>query len=177
MLAKIRVRLGKGSSPEIQRIQFPLSLAWACTIHKVRGLTLQTVVISLQLIKQKSFNYGQIYVALRRATSLAGIFIIGTLENKHIKADPRVHEEYKRLRETANAESSVSQCNLETSSEDNRTLLNMTLINIRSLAKHSIDLSMIQQSSTRMSCFSQKHNFRQLMEILRLEQISYLSML
>jgi ATP-dependent exoDNAse (exonuclease V) alpha subunit len=72
VLTKVKVRPGKSSSPEIQRVQFPVTLAWACTIHKVQGLTLHKVVFSTQLIKQRAFNYGQIYVALSRATSLAG---------------------------------------------------------------------------------------------------------
>ena len=70
VLTKIKLRPGKLSSPEVQRIQFPIPLAWACTVHKVQGLTLQNVVISFHLNKQKSFNYGQVYVALSRSTSL-----------------------------------------------------------------------------------------------------------
>ena len=41
VLAKIKVRPGKTSSPEIQRIQFPIALSWACTIHKVQDLLLK----------------------------------------------------------------------------------------------------------------------------------------
>ena len=58
VLSKIKVHPGKPSSPEIQRIQFPIAFAWACTVHKVQGLTLQNVVISFNLKKQRSFNYG-----------------------------------------------------------------------------------------------------------------------
>ena len=72
VLARITVRPGKPSSPEIQRLQFPLTLAWACTVHKVQGLTLSDVVISFDLNREKHFNCGQIYVALSRATSLQG---------------------------------------------------------------------------------------------------------
>ncbi|XP_028408815.1 LOW QUALITY PROTEIN: ATP-dependent DNA helicase PIF1-like [Dendronephthya gigantea] len=79
VLAKIKIRPGKPSSPEIQRVQFPVALAWACTVHKVQGLTLDQVVVSTELVKQRSFNYGQIYVALSRATSLQGLYILGEI--------------------------------------------------------------------------------------------------
>ena len=46
VLAKIKIRPGKASSPEIQRVQFPVTLAWACTIHKVQGLTLTICTIT-----------------------------------------------------------------------------------------------------------------------------------
>ena len=36
ILAKIKLNPGKRSQ-EIERLQFPLALAWACTIHKVQG--------------------------------------------------------------------------------------------------------------------------------------------
>ena len=82
VLTKIKLRPGKLSSPEVQRIKFPITLAWACTVHKVQGLTLQNVVISFHLNKQKSFNYGQVYVALSRSTSLQGLHILGQINNK-----------------------------------------------------------------------------------------------
>ena len=70
VLAQRKLNPGKRSSPEIQRLQFPLALAWACTVHKNQGLTLNKIVISFELFKQRSFNYGQIYVALSCTTSL-----------------------------------------------------------------------------------------------------------
>ena len=48
-----------------QRTQFPLRLSWARTIHKVQGVTSQAVV-SFSLEKQKTFEPGQMYVALSR---------------------------------------------------------------------------------------------------------------
>jgi hypothetical protein len=116
VLAGIKVRPGKPSSPEMQRLQFPVTLAWACTVHKVQGLTLDNIVVSFDLKKQRYFNYGQVYVALRRATSLNGLHILGTLESKHIRANPKVQEEYERLRETSSLHPHITTdlCNTET---------------------------------------------------------------
>ena len=85
VLAKIKIRPGKTSSPEIQRVQFPVTLAWACTVHKVQGLTLERVVVNSDLIKQRAFNYGQVYVALSLATSLQGLYILGKLRVNILK--------------------------------------------------------------------------------------------
>ena len=138
VLAKIKIRPGKPSSPEIQRIQFPLTLAWACTVHKVQGLTLQNTVISFELFKQRSFNYGQIYVALSRVTSLSGLHIIGKIDSKHVRANPRVHEEYQRLRDVSELKSNSQQELIKTNG--NHPPVCITLLNVRSLKKHSIDI-------------------------------------
>ena len=135
ILAKIKLNPGKRSSPEIQRLQFPLALAWACTVHKVQGLTLNKIVISFELFKQRSFNYGQTYVALSRATSLQGLYVLGKLEHKHIKADPRVIEEYERLRNT-----SLLKENVHFQVQEDDLNVYIVLLNIRSLRKHSIDI-------------------------------------
>ena len=132
VLAKVKIRPGKTSSPEIQRVQFPVTLAWPCTIHKVQGLTLENIVISFNLIKQRAFNYGQIYVALSRSTSLQGVHILEQIESKHVKANPKVSEEYQRLRNECIISHSTLQNDLN--------VLTISLLNIRSLKKHSIDI-------------------------------------
>ena len=52
---------GKRGS-EIKRVQLPLTLAWATTIHmyKVQGLTLNEIVVDM---KGSRFSPGQAYVA------------------------------------------------------------------------------------------------------------------
>ena len=127
ILARIKIRPGKPSSPEIQRVQFPIILAYAVTIHKVQGLSLNKVVISFELFKQRSFNSGQIYVALSRSTSLNGIYILGNIDSKHVRADPRVHKEYERLKK-------ISPLQLQKITEPS-TSLTITLLNVRSLKK------------------------------------------
>ena len=141
-LARIKVRPGKPSSLEVQRTQFPITLAYACTVHKVQGLTLNKVVVSFDLIKQRSFNYGQIYVALSRATSLQGLNILGNIESKHIKANPKVEEEYERLRKVSSIINNPQPAPIENDG------ITVSLLNIRSLNKHSIDVKHDQNMMT-----------------------------
>ena len=102
----------------------------ACTTHRVQGLTLSKVVFSFELFRQKSFIYGQVYVALSRVRSLDQLFIIGDIERKHIHCDPRVHSEYERLR-AAEMQRSKGDVVINT---NNRNII-ITLLNIRSLKK------------------------------------------
>ena len=129
ILTKIKVRPNKPSSPEIQRIQFPITLAWACTVHKVQGLTMDRIVISCHLNKQRSFNYGQIYVAISRAKTLQGIYTLGKIEHKQVRANPKVHEEYERLRNVA----AITMRDQQMNQSESPTLLVISLLNIRSL--------------------------------------------
>lgn len=77
---------------QAQRTQLPLILAWALSIHKAQGQTLERVKIDLK----KIFEKGQAYVALSRATSQAGLEVLNFDKNK-VMAHPRVAQFYDSL--------------------------------------------------------------------------------
>ncbi len=64
---------------------FPINLAYAATIHKAQGLTLDKVNVDLSQL----WEPGQAYVALSRVKSSKGLFI-SSWKPSSIKADPLV---------------------------------------------------------------------------------------
>jgi hypothetical protein len=68
-------------------IQYPLKLAWAATIHKCQGQTFEKVAIDLDT---GSFAHGQTYVALSRATSLEGIYLMREINSGDLIFDKKV---------------------------------------------------------------------------------------
>lgn len=55
----------------VSRTQIPLKLAWALSIHKSQGMTLQNVIVS----RKHLFASGQLYVGLSRATTIEGLTV------------------------------------------------------------------------------------------------------
>ncbi|KAM9812015.1 uncharacterized protein ACBT44_011392 isoform 3-T12 [Syngnathus typhle] len=69
----------------VVRRQFPVKLAFACTIHKVQGMTTSEAAVSLKGV----FEHGMGYVALSRVTSLSGLHILH-MDERRIHANPEI---------------------------------------------------------------------------------------
>ena len=114
-------------------------LDWACTVHKVQGLSLPKIVVSFDLHRQRNFNFGQICVALSRVISLKGLYITGSVSSAAMKANPQPVEEYNRMR----LESALM---VDEVKESNSNVLVIVLLNIRSFSNHVLDLNCDQRS-------------------------------
>ena len=113
-------------------MQFPLTLAWATTIHKVQGLTLDEIVVNM---KGGRFTPGQAYVAFSRVKTLQGLHILN-FNAKAIKASQDVKNEMDCLSE--NISSPVPM--IATQSPSNE-YINVALLNTRSVVAKLHDIT------------------------------------
>ncbi len=74
--------------------QLPLRLAWAITVHKSQGMSMDEAVMDLSEV----FEYGQGYVALSRVRSLSGVHLIGW-NQRAFQVHPDISEKDKEFRQ------------------------------------------------------------------------------
>ncbi|MEN8252302.1 MAG: helicase, partial [Patescibacteria group bacterium] len=73
-------------------IQLPLRLAWAITVHKSQGMTLDSAEIDLS----KAFEYGMGYVALSRIKTLGDMKLMG-INNTALEVNPDISKKDKHF--------------------------------------------------------------------------------
>ncbi len=78
---------------DVYRKQIPLRLAWAITIHKAQGATLDCALID---IGTNTFEFGQAYVALSRVRSLESLYIHDFADDS-IRCHPKVKKFYAKF--------------------------------------------------------------------------------
>lgn len=89
---------------EATREQVPLILAWALSIHKSQGQTLERVRVDLQ----HTFEKGQAYVAVSRATGIEGLEI-RNFDSAKVQADQRVLDWVEEISKDDRTQSEIDQ--------------------------------------------------------------------
>ena len=124
---------GKKAGMEITRQQFPLRLCWATTIHKVQGLTVKKIVVSME----GKMADGQVYVAFSRVPSQSSLYL-QDFDAKKLKSSAKVKAELERLHQ---------EMPLQTYHSEIQAVLHATpdpifiaVHNVRSLPKHFRDI-------------------------------------
>lgn len=84
---------GKYAKEHATLVQYPLRVAWAITIHKSQGMTLDSAIID----GTNAFACGHGYVAVSRVRSLDGLFFQGKLTRGMFMVDERVQEFDKKI--------------------------------------------------------------------------------
>jgi ATP-dependent exoDNAse (exonuclease V) alpha subunit len=78
--------------------QVPLRLAYAITVHKSQGMSMDAAVVDLS----HAFEYGQGYVALSRVRRLSGLHLLG-LNKRALEVHPEISEKDKDFRDASRA--------------------------------------------------------------------------
>ncbi len=78
----------EGGKIRAQITQIPLRLAWAITVHKSQGMSMDSAIMDLSQV----FEFGQGYVALSRVRRLSGLYLLGLNEHA-FKVSPEVLEQ------------------------------------------------------------------------------------
>lgn len=102
MVEKMEWSVQENGKVRAEISQIPLRLAWAITVHKSQGMSLEEAVMDLSDV----FEFGQGYVALSRVRRLAGLHLLGW-NDRAFQVHPEVLEKDKDFRISSEANINV----------------------------------------------------------------------
>lgn len=122
-----------------RRKQFPMVLAYATTVHKAQGLTLDTVIVDFKRKSRRVAPAGAFYTSATRVRCLENLFL-RNFEESHIRTDSRVKEEMERLKDKQHKflKRFLNQPCFENSDSESK----ISYLNINGLTSHQEDISM-----------------------------------
>ena len=120
-------------SCQASRTQFPLTLAWAVTIHKCQGLTLPEIVVDMSP-KKGRFSGGQAYVAFSRVRELCKLHIVN-YSREQIRVAEHAEEEMHRLRQD------TLVCAFDNIFTHGKSDINILHLNVCNLKRKIVDIA------------------------------------
>ena len=132
VMSEEAIRLGRSAKVSGKRLQFPLTLAWALTIHKEQGRTEDKLVISCQ----GRFHAGQLYTALSRTKTIKGMTLIGDFTKNKIKPNMGSLKEIHRMKKHMPLVLPIPY----TINQDSDLYFKLSFLNINSLSPHFLSL-------------------------------------
>ena len=103
-IEKVSWTIEDGGKILAELVQYPLRLAWAITVHKSQGMSLDAVEVDLS----RAFEPGMGYVALSRVRTLAGLRILG-INEMALRVNPAVLEYDRHLQGLSGKAESIIQ--------------------------------------------------------------------
>lgn len=128
----------------VTRLQFPLRLSYACTVHKTQGITVDKCAVSFRYMRSP----GQAYVALSRVKRLDGLFLLD-FNPSAIYCDDSVDEflQCMRLLQSENS------CHF-----DKQYSHSLMLFNVENFKRHRLDLyNDIRMWNSDIVCLTETH--------------------
>ena len=129
------------------RKQFPITLCWASTVHKVQGKTLTRIAVGMGT--GGHWSAGQAYVAFSRVTTLSGLYLLG-FDSKVVRVNPSVEKEMQRLDATRITA-------VDRPLPLPKDVLQVVSLNVRSFKLHAKDLQMDPHSKAHVYCLVETH--------------------
>jgi DNA replication protein DnaC len=131
------------SEPAGTFTQYPFRLAWAITVHKSQGKTFNKVVVD---VGRGAFAAGQIYVALSRCTSFAGLTLKTPIRASDIRTDQRILDFFAGHRDDADSVAQALPAPVKEATEK------IAFIRQAIAEKTALDILYLKADDTETSC-------------------------
>ena len=128
----------------LRRGFMPLRLAWALTVHRAQGMSLDCAQIRID----NAFESGHAYVALSRLRSLQGLYLVGSVSQDCVRVASSVLQFLAQLRETQ-ACASTPETNDAREPDSHSTTLDLLRKQLAEVSARAVELKANKNASAK----------------------------